>query len=371
MSLDRRNLLKLGGLSALGAAGLVVPLGAGARTKSISTLSKAQFPSRYRAAFIRPPVLVPTMIDGVAHYDITARKGTAEIVPGLITPVYGYNGAFPARSSRSTGHPVGAADAQPAARQSPRSGAGTTSPPTCTGRRRCRSTTATPATSPRSALQGLPVPELPGRPHAVVPRPRRALHRAERLLRPGRAVPPARRRERELLPQGEFDVPLTMSDAMFNADGSLVTTTGRTPGLWGDVILVNGRPWPVMKVKRRIYRFRILNADPRPVLPPAAEQRLPLHIVAHRRRPDAAGRRRCPPSGTAAPNATRCSSTSPQVPAGTADRAAQPQQRTTATTTTPDKIMAFDVVDDPVTPATRPGTRTTTGAAGDQRNDVR
>ena len=46
MSLDRRNLLKLGGLSALGAAGLVVPLGAGARTKSISTLSKAQFPKR-------------------------------------------------------------------------------------------------------------------------------------------------------------------------------------------------------------------------------------------------------------------------------------------------------------------------------------
>ena len=32
-------------------------------------------------------------------------------------------------------------------------------------------------------------------------------------------------------------------------------------GLWGDVILVNGRPWPVMKVKRRIYRFRILVAS--------------------------------------------------------------------------------------------------------------
>jgi len=31
--------------------------------------------------------------------------------------------------------------------------------------------------------------------------------------------------------------------------------------MWGDVILVNGVPWPVMRVQRRIYRFRILNAS--------------------------------------------------------------------------------------------------------------
>ena len=31
-------------------------------------------------------------------------------------------------------------------------------------------------------------------------------------------------------------------------------------GLYGDVILVNGQPWPTMKVKRRKYRFRFLNA---------------------------------------------------------------------------------------------------------------
>ena len=28
----------------------------------------------------------------------------------------------------------------------------------------------------------------------------------------------------------------------------------------GDVVLVNGRPWPVMTVQRRVYRFRVLNA---------------------------------------------------------------------------------------------------------------
>jgi len=31
--------------------------------------------------------------------------------------------------------------------------------------------------------------------------------------------------------------------------------------MYGDVILVNGRPWPAMKVKRRKYRFRILNGS--------------------------------------------------------------------------------------------------------------
>ena len=42
---------------------------------------------------------------------------------------------------------------------------------------------------------------------------------------------------------------------------SCCSTTTTTPGVFGDVILVNGRPWPVMKVERRKYRFRILNAS--------------------------------------------------------------------------------------------------------------
>ena len=68
------------------------------------------------------------------------------------------------------------------------------------------------------------------------------------------------RAERELLPQGEFDVPVTVADALFDANGALTIGENQS-GLWGDVILVNGRPWPVMKVKRRIYRFRFLVAS--------------------------------------------------------------------------------------------------------------
>src|SRR5215212_9509966 len=101
MSLNRRDLLKLGGLSVLGAAGLAVPLGGGASTKSISTLSATKFPKRYAAAFQRPSVLTayksdfrtpwPSRDDGPAYHDITAKKATAQIIPGLTTPVYAYN----------------------------------------------------------------------------------------------------------------------------------------------------------------------------------------------------------------------------------------------------------------------------------------
>ena len=59
------------------------------------------------------------------------------------------------------------------------------------------------------------------------------------------------------IPHGVYDVPLLIGDALFNKDGSLLFTLEDQSGLWGDVILVNGRPWPVMQVERRKYRFRI------------------------------------------------------------------------------------------------------------------
>src|SRR3712207_1036247 len=58
---------------------------------------------------------------------------------------------------------------------------------------------------------------------------------------------------------------LSLHDAlpisMFDSRGRLGYDDESHSGLWGDVILVNGVPWPTMKVKRRIYRFRILNAS--------------------------------------------------------------------------------------------------------------
>lgn len=86
--------------------------------------------------------------------------------------------------------------------------------------------------------------------------------------------------ERAQLPQGEFDVPIVLSDAMSDADGRLAYDDHDHSGLWGDVVLVNGVPWPTMKVKRRVYRFRVLNASISRSYRPALSTGEPLVIVA-------------------------------------------------------------------------------------------
>jgi spore coat protein A, manganese oxidase len=69
-------------------------------------------------------------------------------------------------------------------------------------------------------------------------------------------------REQSLpIPHGEFDVPLVISDAMFKSNGELLFPLDNESGMYGDVILANGKPWPIMKVQPRKYRFRVLNAS--------------------------------------------------------------------------------------------------------------
>ena len=63
------------------------------------------------------------------------------------------------------------------------------------------------------------------------------------------------------LPTGPYDVPLMITDAMFTSTGQLLWIDDHRLGMNGDVILVNGRPWPVMQVERRKYRFRMLVAS--------------------------------------------------------------------------------------------------------------
>lgn len=73
------------------------------------------------------------------------------------------------------------------------------------------------------------------------------------------------------LPSGnEFDQTLVVFDRSFHADGSLfMNSTGNNPSIhpqwqpeyFGDVIIVNGKAWPRMIVRRRKYRFRVINAS--------------------------------------------------------------------------------------------------------------
>lgn len=75
------------------------------------------------------------------------------------------------------------------------------------------------------------------------------------------------------LPGGERELPLLLCDRSFAADGSLRypaldrtlrTVPGVEPdwteGVLGDVVLVNGAPWPVHEVDAARYRLRLLNA---------------------------------------------------------------------------------------------------------------
>lgn len=66
--------------------------------------------------------------------------------------------------------------------------------------------------------------------------------------------------EKANLPQGVYDVPLTVSDAMFDSSGKLAYDDNSFSGLYGDIITVNGVPWPFHEVEQRWYRFRVLVA---------------------------------------------------------------------------------------------------------------
>ncbi|KAK1757942.1 bilirubin oxidase [Echria macrotheca] len=59
---------------------------------------------------------------------------------------------------------------------------------------------------------------------------------------------------------GQFDIPLILSAKQYKSDGSLFSPATETDSLYGDVIHVNGQPWPYFNVQPRKYRFRFLNA---------------------------------------------------------------------------------------------------------------
>ncbi|MFE7192233.1 multicopper oxidase family protein [Kitasatospora sp. NPDC057541] len=75
------------------------------------------------------------------------------------------------------------------------------------------------------------------------------------------------------LPRGDRELPLVLADRAFTADGSSAypavdpelaapgVTDDYMNGVLGDVILVNGAPWPRAAVDRARYRLRLLNAS--------------------------------------------------------------------------------------------------------------
>ncbi|SEQ82893.1 multicopper oxidase family protein [Microlunatus flavus] len=286
MNVTRRDALKLGGLAAVGTAAFGLPLGRSVSGGTPSLLASKNFPPRYTNAFRPLEKLVPTVTydaDGPIHnYDIWAKPGLAGIVPGLQTPVLGYGGVVPAKridvdqGTRITmtmhnrlpaTHPVFGTPVSISTHLH-----GSASLPQYDG-----------YASDLTESQQKKVYHYPNfQPARTLWYHDHGVHYTAQNAYSGLASQyhlhdPD---ERRLLPQGEFDVALTLSDMMFQANGSQLYDDRSHSGLWGDVILVNGTPWPVMKVKKRVYRFRLLNASLSRSYRPTLSTGDPVYMVA-------------------------------------------------------------------------------------------
>jgi spore coat protein A, manganese oxidase len=264
MGLSRRELLKLG---VFGSAALMLPAERVARTQLALTnrLPQSALPEPFTVPFVRPPVLQPAHTTATtAYYDIVQRQFAAEILPGLETTCWGYNGLTPGPTivCRQGQQVVmrqvnGLPASHPTLRYEVWTSThlhGSASLPQYDG---YASDITRPgqykdywfpnnqdartmwyhdhgvhitATNAQMGLAGMYI-----------------VHDAKELALP--------------IPHGEYDVPLVLKDAMFQRNGELIFDDNDHSGMYGDVILVNGRPWPLMEVEPRKYRFRILNAS--------------------------------------------------------------------------------------------------------------
>lgn len=266
--LTRRALLKSAGA---GVVGLALPNLSGLSTRAAAVgQATAGVPFYYcfvpRASQVAvtsfvaelpiPPTLQPFRSDAnTDHYRLTMRAASATIIPGLSTPIYGYDGLFPGPTIRATrGRQVSVQQVNtlPMDTVVHLHGAHT-----------------------RPADDGHPVDVIPSGASRFYHYPNHQqaatlwyhdhtlMHTGANVYR-GLAGMYVLSDEMEAaldLPRDEQDIPLVLADRIFNADGSFYYPTGHSDGVLGDIQLVNGAPFPRATVATRLYRFRILNAS--------------------------------------------------------------------------------------------------------------
>jgi FtsP/CotA-like multicopper oxidase with cupredoxin domain len=224
----------------------------------------------FELPFRTPPVLKPVRSDDTTdYYQIVMQKSQVEILPGLKTEVWSYNGMFPGPTIRQRGGSPKDGGRQSVVRFINQLGntleAGKEVP-----------------IKTSIHLHGMAsLPQYDGYANDLIPPgfykdyiyPNNrastlwyhdhAVHNTSRNVYMGLAGMYIVEDQNELdlpLPKGEYDVPLIIQDKSFAADGSLVFDNRGQKGVYGDVMLVNGVPWPRMEVANRKYRFRVLNA---------------------------------------------------------------------------------------------------------------
>ena len=297
--LDRRGFLGVAGGTAVAAlSGGAVALRASGREQTGSLLvSEAEPGPPYQVPLPVPGVARPvSTAGGVDRYEIVQRAAEAEILPGLRTQVWGYDGRFPGptivgRSGRRT--LVTVRNELPVPTSTHLHGGVT--PPGSDGY-------PTDIVVPRGWRHGRTGAGHAG--HGGMHPPADAVQVSELAKayvypldqqaatlwyhdhRMDFSAPQVWRglagfflvgddeEQRLPLPAGDRDIPLMICDRAFDEDGSFrypsldPSLEGRPgvedrymQGVTGDVTLVNGAPWPELEVDAVRYRFRLLNAS--------------------------------------------------------------------------------------------------------------
>ncbi|NUK49214.1 multicopper oxidase family protein [Streptomyces lunaelactis] len=303
--LPRRRLLGVAGAAGVAAAAGIAGCGSLTREVAGELLSSAgRLPEPFRVPLPVPRTAVPVRTaNGVDHYELVQRVADVEILPGLKTEVWGYDGSFPGstlvgRSGRQivvrvrNELPVPTSTHLHGGIQAPDSDGYPTDLVVPKGYRH------DPASSGKGdhghgAGHGGAMHVAPadwtlsqGAKEYTYPldQPAATLwyhdHRmdfsAPQVWRGLAGMFLVRDDEEEALglPTGDRDIPLMICDRAFDEDGALrypslePSLTG-TPGVedaymegvMGDVVLVNGAPWPELEVDAARYRFRLLNAS--------------------------------------------------------------------------------------------------------------
>ncbi|MCW3841606.1 multicopper oxidase family protein [Micromonospora yasonensis] len=315
--MTRRRLLGIGGTLGLTAAtGLSAaaalsrrPAATGAELRSAIPL-----PPAFRTPLPLPPVLKPVSTSGgVDRYKVTQREVKVEILPGVRTPMWTYEGTFPGPTIEARrGRPITVTHRNELPVPTVVHLHGGRNTPTPDGYptdlvlpeawpEPAGGTSAMHQMADMSLMDGMSAMSGPSGmagmrdPRAVVTRLTRDYtfptdqrptmlwyhdHRmdftAPAIWRGLAGLHFVRDDAEDALglPAGAREVPLMIADRAFDSDGNLKypaldpslrdrpgVRESYLAGVLGDVILVNGAPWPVHEVDAARYRLRILNAS--------------------------------------------------------------------------------------------------------------
>ena len=263
----RAEALRLG---LLGGAALALPAGFGAaRSARGEPLAAASTP--FEAQLVVPPVLKPVRkTASTDFYRVVMRESEARIVPGQPTPIWGYDGVYPG--------------------------------PTIRARKGRRTVVNYVNNLPEDMVvhlhgayadgnnDGHPNnPIRPGRSKSYVYNNNQNARtlwyhdHAMDLTSPhvykglaGMYLLGDDFEDRLPLPKRPYDVPLMIQDRSFNADNAF----NYPGGVFGNLILVNGRPQPRFEVAARRYRLRFLNASNAQTFELALSTGEPMTLIA-------------------------------------------------------------------------------------------